>query len=151
MRLLVQRTLAADVKVNNEIVGKIGKGALVFVGLTHTDTEKESTWLAKKLLSLRFFEDGEGKINHSLEEEKAEILVVSQFTLYADCQAGRRPSFTKAAAPLVAIPLYEHFIEELKKSGLTIQTGIFGADMKVALINDGPVTLLLEREAALIN
>lgn len=128
------------------VVGKIGAGALVFIGVTHGDGEAQSAWLAGKLLNLRMFEDEEGKINRSLLECKGEVLVVSQFTLYADCTTGRRPSFTGAAAPEVAKGLYEHFVEELRRGGVVVQTGEFGAKMEVSLVNDGPVTLLIEKD-----
>lgn len=145
MKLLLQRVTEAQVIVNNEVVGKIGKGVLVLIGVTHSDTPEKAAWLAGKLINLRMFEDEQGKINYSLKDIKGEILVVSQFTLYADCSEGRRPSFTKAALPELAKRLYEEFILDLKKEGISVQSGIFGAEMKVSLVNDGPVTLMLER------
>lgn len=144
MKILIQRVTQASVEVNHQIVGSIGAGVLVFVGITHTDTINDGVWLANKLVNLRIFEDAAGKMNQSLLDQKGEALIISQFTLYANCQEGRRPSFTKAAAPEVANPLYEQFIKEVRKSGIRTETGIFGAEMKVSLINDGPVTLIVE-------
>lgn len=145
MKLVIQRVKHAQVEVDGKIVGKIAQGAMVLVGVTHGDTSKEGEWLANKLANLRMFEDAEGKINHSLLDISGEILVVSQFTLYADCTSGRRPSFTKAALPDVAKPLCDQFVEALRKTGLKVETGIFGAEMQVSLLNNGPVTLILER------
>jgi D-tyrosyl-tRNA(Tyr) deacylase len=145
MKLLVQRVTQASVQVEKEVVGKIDLGLLVFVGVTHQDTQEQAVWLAHKLVHLRIFEDAQGKLNESLQDKKGAALIISQFTLYADCAEGRRPSFTKAAPPEIAKPLYENFISEVKKSGISVQTGIFGAEMKVSLVNDGPVTLILER------
>lgn len=145
MKLVIQRVAKAKVVVRGQQVSAIGPGVLVLVGVTHGDTPKEAAWLANKLVNLRLFEDDEGKINRSLLETKGEALVVSQFTLYADCTGGRRPSFTQAALPEVAEPLYETFMDEVRKAGVAVQGGIFGAEMQVSLVNDGPVTLLLER------
>lgn len=145
MKLIVQRVSQAAVTVNEQIVGKIGKGALIFLGITHTDTESQGVWLANKLLNLRIFEDQNGKLNQSLIDQKGSLLIISQFTLYADCKEGRRPSFIQAAPPEIAKPLYEHFILEMKKSDLLVETGIFGAKMEVTLTNSGPITLILER------
>ncbi len=145
MKILIQRVSFAKVEVDHKIVGEIGSGVLVFVGITHTDTAMESAWLANKLIHLRIFEDAQGKINQSLIDEKGAALIISQFTLYADCSDGRRPSFIKAAPPEIAKPLYEKFIEDVKKSGIPVETGIFGAEMKVSLLNNGPVTLILEK------
>jgi D-tyrosyl-tRNA(Tyr) deacylase len=144
VKILIQRVTEARVEVEGKIVGSIDAGALVFVGITHSDTTFEAVWLANKLVHLRFFEDAQGKINKSLIDQKGSALIVSQFTLYANCREGRRPSFTQAAPPEIAQPLYEHFIQEVRKSGISIATGIFGAEMKVSLINDGPVTFLIE-------
>lgn len=145
MKLVIQRVLEAKVVVNQEIVGEISKGLLVFLGITHQDTSKEVDYCIKKLLALRIFEDNEGKMNLSVTDIHGEILVVSQFTLYGDTQKGNRPSFIQAAKPDIAIPLYEEFLEKLKKStNLKVQNGIFGADMKVHLINDGPVTIIMD-------
>jgi D-tyrosyl-tRNA(Tyr) deacylase len=145
MKLVIQRVKHAQVEVDGKIVGKIAQGAMVLVGVTHGDTSKEGEWLASKLANLRMFEDAEGKVNRSLLDISGEILVVTQFTLYADCANGRRPSFTKAALPDVAKPLCEFFVEVLRKTGLKVETGIFGAEMQVSLLNNGPVTLILER------
>jgi D-aminoacyl-tRNA deacylase len=145
MKILIQRVTHANVEVESRVVGSIGPGVLVFIGVTHEDTAIQAVWLANKLINLRMFEDDQGKINQSLLECKGEALVISQFTLYADCSGGRRPSFTQAAQPELANTLYEKFIEELKKGGIMVQSGIFGAEMKVSLLNNGPVTLMLER------
>ena len=145
MKLLIQRVTQASVEVDQKTVGSIGAGVLVFVGITHQDTQVQSAWLANKLVNLRLFEDAHGKINQSLLDRKGSALIISQFTLYADCTDGRRPSFTQAAPPNIAQPLYEHFVEEVRKAGVPVETGIFGAEMKVALVNDGPVTLILEK------
>lgn len=144
MKLLIQRVSQANVVVENRQVAAIGAGILVFIGVTHTDTEAEVTRLANKLINLRLFGDAEGKINRSLLDCKGDALIVSQFTLYADCSTGRRPSFTAAAPPDLAKKLYEQFIEEVAKAGIQVQSGIFGAYMQVSLTNDGPVTLILE-------
>ena len=145
MKILIQRVTKASVEVNEKVVGSIGIGVLVFIGITHSDTITQATWLANKLINLRIFEDTQGKINQSLIDRKGAALIISQFTLYADCSDGRRPSFTQAAPPEIANPLYEGFVEEIRKSGIPVETGIFGAEMKVSLINDGPITLMLER------
>ncbi len=145
MKLLVQRVTESSVTVEGECVGKIGPGVLVFVGVTHRDTAKEVVWLANKLVHLRIFEDAEGKMNRSLLEAKGSALIVSQFTLYGDCSEGRRPSFTEAARPDLAEPLYEQFIKEVRKEGVPVEAGIFGALMQVSLINDGPITLSIDR------
>ncbi len=145
MRLVIQRVSECKVIVNQEIVGEISKGLLVLLGITHSDTTKEIDYCIKKLLALRIFEDLEGKMNLSVSDIKGEILVVSQFTLYGNTQKGNRPSFIQAAKPDIAIPLYEEFLKQLKKStNLKVQSGIFGADMKVHLVNDGPVTIILD-------
>jgi D-tyrosyl-tRNA(Tyr) deacylase len=145
MKILIQRVSKASVEVNGQIIGSIASGALVFIGITLGDKSDQSSWLATKLANLRIFVDDQGKLNESLLDQRKEVLIVSQFTLYADCSEGRRPSFTQAACPELARPLYEHFIAEVKKLGLPVQTGIFGANMQVALVNDGPITLLIER------
>lgn len=145
MKLVIQRVSSGKVEVDGKIVGAIGPGIVVFIGITHGDTINQAWWLANKLIHLRLFADGHGKINNSLLECKGEVLAISQFTLYADCNAGRRPSFIKAAQPELAKHLYEKFIEEVKKGGIKVESGIFGAEMKVTLVNDGPVTLILER------
>lgn len=145
MKLLIQRVLQASVEVDNQLVSSINQGVLVLIGITHTDTADQAAWLANKLVNLRIFEDSQGKINQSLIDQQGEALIVSQFTLYADCSDGRRPSFTQAALPAVAKPLYETFVSEVRKTGISVATGVFGAYMKVALINDGPITIMVER------
>lgn len=145
MKVLIQRVAQAKVEVDNKIVGMIGVGVLAFVGITHSDTIAQATWLANKFINLRIFEDNQGKINQSLIDRKGSALIISQFTLYADCSDGRRPSFTQAAPAEIAKPLYEWFVKEVNEGGVPIETGVFGAQMKVSLVNDGPVTLLLER------
>ena len=145
MKIVVQRVSCASVHVEGTTVGSIEHGVLIFLGVTHTDREEQAIWLANKLINLRIFEDQNGKINRSLLEEKGSALIVSQFTLYADCTEGRRPSFGLAATPEIAKPLYERFVNEMQKLGIRVQTGIFGAKMKVSLVNEGPITLILER------
>ena len=145
MKLVIQRVKNAKVEVEGNIVGKIGKGFLVLVGITHTDTKQEADYLVKKLCKLRIFEDENGKMNLGLKDVGGELLIISQFTLYADCSEGNRPSFVNAAKPEMANVLYEYFCEECKKNEIKVETGIFGADMKVSLLNDGPVTIILEK------
>ena len=145
MRLLVQRVSKASVKVDNKIIGKIDKGFLVFLGITHEDNEKTADYLVKKLLNLRVFKDENEKMNLSVNDIKGELLIISQFTLYAKTKEGNRPSFTDAAKPDYANKLYEYFIKKCKAEGINVQTGKFGANMKVELINDGPVTIMLEK------
>lgn len=146
MRAFIQRVTEASVRIDGEIVGQIGAGLLVLLGIRTTDTRAEADWLAEKLPALRIFEDSEGKMNLSLLDIGGELLVVSQFTLYGDARKGRRPSYIDAAPPAVSEPLYEYFVEKLRSAGLSVATGRFGADMKVSLVNDGPVTILLEKE-----
>ncbi len=145
MRAAVQRVSQASVSVGGEVVGDIGRGVVVLVGVTHGDTEEQAKWLARKIAGLRIFEDNEGKMNAGLLDADGAALVISQFTLYADCRKGRRPSFTNAAMPEVAEPLVEHFAQTLRAHGVPVQTGVFGAHMLVEIHNDGPVTILLER------
>lgn len=145
MRLLVQRVGKASVKVNNKIIGKIDKGFLVFLGITHEDNEKVADYLVKKLLNLRVFEDENEKMNLSIKDIDGELLIISQFTLYANTKEGNRPSFIEAAKPDYANKLYEYFIEKCRKQEIYVQTGEFGANMQVELINDGPVTIMLEK------
>ncbi|MEE9618196.1 MAG: D-aminoacyl-tRNA deacylase [Anaerolineae bacterium] len=145
MRAVVQRVSQASVSVGGEVVGDIGRGVVVLVGVTHGDTEEQAEWLARKIAGLRIFEDNEGKMNAGLLNADGAALVISQFTLYADCRKGRRPSFTNAAMPEVAEPLVEHFAQALRDHGVPVQTGVFGAHMLVEIHNDGPVTILLER------
>lgn len=145
MKFVIQRVKNAQVDVKNRTVGKIDNGFLVLIGITHTDTKEIADYLVKKLINLRIFEDEKGKMNLSLNDVKGSLLLVSQFTLYADCSGGNRPSFVEAANPDFANELYEYIISECKKKINKVETGIFGADMKVSLINDGPVTILLEK------
>ena len=145
MKIVVQRVKNAQVKVENKIVGKIGKGFLVLLGVTHTDTKKEADYLVKKLCNLRVFTDENDKMNLALKDVGGELLIVSQFTLYADCTQGNRPSFINAAKPEQANELYEYFCSECKKNEIKVEKGIFGANMKVELLNDGPVTIVLEK------
>lgn len=148
MRIVIQRVKSSQVLVNGEIVGKIGQGLNLLLGIAPTDTERELDWLVKKCLELRLFPDEVGRAwAKSVLEIGGELLVVSQFTLYADCRKGRRPSFDGSATPEVAKDLYDLFVEKLRLSGLNVATGIFGVMMQVDIINDGPVTMILEREA----
>ena len=147
MRVVIQRCLRAEVRIAGETVGQIGRGFLLLVGVTDGDTTKEADLLAKKVGQMRVFEDAEGKMNLGLKEVDGAILSISQFTLYADCKKGNRPSFIRAARPETAEPLYDYFNERLRTEyGLQVETGRFGADMKVDFINDGPVTILLDSE-----
>jgi len=145
MRALVQRVSKASVSVSGEVIGAIGRGVAVLVGVTHGDTEAEAEWLARKVASLRIFEDTEGKMNAGLLDSGGEALVISQFTLYGNARKGRRPSFIDAAPPEVAEPLVDRFAQALARAGVPVQTGEFGAYMLVEIHNDGPVTILLER------
>jgi D-tyrosyl-tRNA(Tyr) deacylase len=147
MRVVLQRVARASVAIHGRTVGEIGRGFCLLVGFHHSDTPEQVAWMAEKVVGLRLFSDAEGKMNLGLAEVSGGLLVVSQFTLYGDASKGRRPSFIDAARPEVAIPLYERFIAELRGRGLTVATGEFGADMQVEILNDGPVTLLLERDA----
>lgn len=148
MRILLQRVQEARVLVERQTVGEIGQGLLLFIGITHTDSEAEARYLAEKCVQLRIFESVEGKKNdRSVKDIAGEILVVSQFTLYGDYRKGRRPGFDKAADPEKANALYLFFVEQLRQYGLVIQTGQFQAMMEVELINDGPVTFFLEKES----
>jgi D-tyrosyl-tRNA(Tyr) deacylase len=144
MRVVVQRTREASVTVAGEVVGQIEHGLMLLVGITHEDGEKEVEFVADKIANLRIFEDEEGKMNHSVLETGGQILSVSQFTLYGDCRKGRRPNFMAAARPEHAEPLYELFNKKLREKGLRVETGRFGAMMDVRLLNDGPVTLIVE-------
>ncbi len=144
MRLVVQRVNNSKVEVDNKVVGKIDKGFMVLVGIGPNDTEKEAEYLAKKLLNLRIFEDENGKMNLNIKDVKGELLLISQFTLYADCSSGNRPSFINAAKPDKANELYEYFCKECEKE-IHVEKGVFGAHMEVTLQNSGPVTILLER------
>lgn len=144
MRAVIQRVKSAEVRVAGRVTGKIGKGLLVFIGVARGDEESDLNFLTSKIPSLRIFEDESEKFNLSLKEIGGEILVVSQFTLYGDCRKGRRPSFTEAEEPTIAKRFYDRFIMELRGQGIPIQTGEFQAKMEVHLVNDGPVTLLLD-------
>ncbi len=146
MKIVVQRVSSASVEIEGNIAGSIGRGLMILLGITHHDTEKDVSFLVDKCVNLRIFEDKDGKMNLSLLDVKGEMLVVSQFTLYGDAAKGRRPSFTDAAHPVIAVPLYEKFICELRKSGLKVESGRFGADMNVSLCNNGPVTIILESQ-----
>ena len=148
MRLVLQRASGGSVTVAGARVAEIGPGLVILVGVGPEDGPPQADWLAEKTANLRIFEDEAGKLNRSVLEAGGSALVVSQFTLYADAQKGRRPSFITAARPEVAIPLYERFLERLRGLGLEVAAGEFGADMLVRIHNDGPVTLILEREAA---
>jgi D-tyrosyl-tRNA(Tyr) deacylase len=149
MRVIIQRVKSSQVIVNGEVVGKIGRGLNLLVGIADTDTDIELDWMVRKCLELRLFpgEEGGDRWQKSVQEIGGELLVVSQFTLYGDCRKGRRPSFDRSATPQLAENLYDRFVTKLQTSGLVIETGKFGAMMQVTIENDGPVTLLLEREA----
>lgn len=147
MRVVLQRVSRASVSIDGRTSGAIGRGFCLLVGLTHGDIEATVDWMAEKVAGLRLFTDAEGKMNLGLDEVGGAVLVVSQFTLYGDASKGRRPSFIGAARPEVAIPLYQRFIAALRARHLEVATGEFGADMEVQIHNDGPVTLILERNA----
>jgi D-tyrosyl-tRNA(Tyr) deacylase len=144
MRVVIQRVTEAAVSINEEINGKIEKGLLILVGIGQDDHLEDIQWLTQKISNLRIFSDDNGKMNLSILDIKGEILLVSQFTLYASTKKGNRPSFIQSAPPTIAIPLYEHFIKSLEETGISVQTGQFGADMKVSLTNDGPVTIIID-------
>ena len=145
MRLLVQRVLNSNVKVDGKVVGEIDKGYMVLLGVTHDDDKEKADYLVNKLLNLRVFEDENGKMNLNIKQVGGELLIISQFTLYGNTKDGNRPSFIDAAKPDKANELYEYFIDKCKKENIKTEAGIFGADMKVSLVNDGPVTIMLER------
>jgi len=145
MRIVLQRVSSARVTVEGRVTGRIGRGLLLLAGFTEGDSDDALVWMAKKIVQLRIFPDHEGKMNRSVEEADGAILVVSQFTLYGDARKGNRPSFIDAARPGTAIPLYERFVQLLRDAGRPVETGEFGAMMDVELVNDGPVTLILER------
>ena len=148
MRVIIQRVKSSAVKVDGETIASIDRGLNLLVGISHADTEAELDWIARKCLNLRLFAGKDSKPwDKSIVDIQGEILVVSQFTLYGDCRKGRRPSFSNSAAPQIAEPVYHLFVNKLKQSGLTIATGKFGAMMEVQIDNDGPVTLILERES----
>jgi len=146
MKLVIQRVKQAKVEVEEKLISEIGKGFLVLIGVTHTDTKETADYLAKKLCNLRVFEDENEKMNLGLKDIQGQLLLVSQFTLYGDCARGNRPSFIEAAKPDFANELYEYFCQQCKQEyGLKVQKGIFGANMQISLVNDGPVTILLEK------
>lgn len=145
MKLVVQRVKKAEVKVDGNIIGKIDKGFLVLIGIKVGDTKEQADYLVKKLCNLRVFSDENDKMNLSIKDVKGKLLIVSQFTLYGDCSQGNRPSFIEAARPEEANPLYEYFCNQCELNNIEVQKGIFGSDMKVELINDGPVTIIIEK------
>jgi len=145
MKVLVQRVLSSSVEVDNKIVGQINKGLMLLVGFTDSDTDKEIDYMVDKIINLRIFDDENGVMNKSLIDVNGSILSISQFTLYADTRKGRRPSYIKALSGDKAILLYNKFNNKLKEENIKVETGIFGADMKVSLINDGPITIMLEK------
>lgn len=144
MRVVIQRSKKASVSIENKVVGKITHGFVLLVGIEEADTKEDVDYLVRKISKLRIFEDEEGKMNLSLADVQGEILSISQFTLHANTKKGNRPSFIDAARPVTAVPLYETFNQELKNAGFVVETGEFGADMQVALVNDGPVTILMD-------
>ncbi|MGQ9730262.1 MAG: D-aminoacyl-tRNA deacylase [Candidatus Zipacnadales bacterium] len=148
MRVIIQRVSQASLKIEGQLAGKIGPGLVVLAGFRDEDTVAESEWIAKRVLGLRVFPDEEGNLNRALEDIKGGLVAVPNFTLYGDCRKGRRPSFTEAARPEHAAPLYEYFTDYLQASGLLVIRGKFGSHMHVELVNDGPVTLIIEKDAA---
>jgi len=146
MRAVIQRVSSARVVVAGQTVGEIGRGLLVLLGIAPTDTPEIVRWMADKIVGLRIFKDAEDKMNLDLASVQGSVLVVSQFTLYGDCRQGKRPSFIGAARPEAAIPLYESFLNGIRALGVPVQAGVFGAEMQVELVNDGPVTLIIEKE-----
>jgi len=145
VRVVLQRVNSASVEVDNQIVGQIERGLLALVGVGHGDTEEEARWLASKTIDLRIFPDDQGKMNRSLIDIDGSVLVVSQFTLLADCRKGRRPAFTDAAPPEMANELYLRYADRIAERGVQVERGRFAADMKVSLVNDGPVTMVIDR------
>ncbi len=146
MKFVIQRVSEASVTIDNKITGKIGRGFLVLIGISNSDTEETAEKMIRKMLGLRIFEDSEGKTNLSLDAVNGELLLVSQFTLYADCRKGNRPSFIKSGAPDLANKLYEYIVQKCREKNKHVETGVFGADMKVQLLNDGPFTIILDSE-----
>lgn len=145
MRVVIQRVIQASVEVNKEIISNIDKGLLILLGIEDADTSEDIDWLCNKISQLRIFNDSDGVMNYSIKDVNGDVIVVSQFTLHASTKKGNRPSYIKAAKPEIATPLYESFVEKLENTlGKKIGTGIFGADMKVSLINDGPVTITID-------
>lgn len=149
MKVVLQRVSMASVQVDGKIAGEISQGLMLLIGVDENDENADADWLVKKVLDVRIFSDEDGKMNHSVKDIKGEILCISQFTLISDYKKGNRPSYIKAARPEKAIPLFDYFKDEIKKSGLKTESGIFGADMKVSLVNDGPVTLVLDSKTKL--
>jgi len=147
MRVVLQRVSQAAVRIDGRVAGSIGRGFCLLVGFTHADTAAQVDWMAEKVAGIRLFSDSEGKMNLGLEEVGGSLLVISQFTLYGDAAKGRRPSFVDAARPEIAVPLYDRFLAALRRRGITVASGEFGADMQVEIHNDGPVTLILDRSA----
>ena len=147
MKALLQRVKQAEVSISGQCYSSIGQGLLILLGVEKGDSKTEASWLAQKIINLRIFEDSAGKMNLSVQDIQGELMVVSQFTLAGDTSRGNRPGFDKAARPEIAKPLYEYMVDELRQSGLNIATGVFQADMQVSLINDGPVTFMLEKRA----
>ena len=146
MRFLIQRVNEADVKVDGQTIGKIGKGFLVLVGISGTDTKETADWMIRKLIGLRIFEDENGKTNLDIKTVGGQLLIISQFTLYADCRKGNRPSFVNAGEPQMANELYQYILEECRREIETVEEGSCGAEMKVSLVNDGPFTVLLDSD-----
>ncbi|WP_106790112.1 D-aminoacyl-tRNA deacylase [Massilistercora timonensis] len=146
MRFVIQRVMESEVRVDNEVIGKIGKGFMVLVGVSDSDTKEIADKMIRKMLALRIFEDEQGKTNLSLDTVGGELLLISQFTLYANCKKGNRPSFIEAGAPDMAEAMYEYIIEKCKEQVEVVERGRFGADMKVSLVNDGPFTLILDSD-----
>lgn len=148
MRVVLQRVVSASVSVGGAIVGEIGHGLVLLVAFRRDDGPAELEWMADRLIGLRVFGDGEGKMNLGLTDVDGGLLIVSQFTLYGDARRGRRPSFVEAASPELAVPLYNAFVQRMRSAGVNVATGVFGADMQLALVNDGPVTLVIDQNAA---
>ncbi|MDR1916501.1 MAG: D-tyrosyl-tRNA(Tyr) deacylase [Synergistaceae bacterium] len=146
MRIVAQRVSSADVKIDGELAGSTGYGLCLLVGVAPGDTEREVSWVADKIVNLRIFDDESGRMNRSLLDVGGSMLIISQFTLYADCRKGRRPSFISAAAPLHGNAMYELLVQYVRERGVAVQTGIFGADMSVRIINEGPVTIILDTD-----
>lgn len=144
MRVVVQKVIEASVSISGAVKTSIGKGLVVLVGIEESDDLSDIEWLARKIVNMRIFDDADGTMNRSVVDEQGEVLIISQFTLHASTKKGNRPSYIKAASPAIAIPVYEKFIEQMATFGLQIATGEFGADMKVSLINDGPVTIVID-------
>lgn len=144
MRVVIQRVSEASVSIDSQVTGQIRNGYMILVGICPEDNQEDIQWLTQKIVNLRVFGDEDGKMNLSISDIKGEILLISQFTLFASTKKGNRPSFIQSAKPEIAIPLYEQFINSLKETGIPVQTGTFGADMKVSLTNDGPVTIIID-------